>query len=109
MLQLIACNSNGFIDPNETVTVSLGVKNTGTLNTANLVGTLQATGGVTSPSGPQNYGVVVAGGATVFRSFTFTAGNLACGAPLIISSAIARWSNRSGHGYLQLHDRHHCG
>ena len=80
-----ACNSNGFIDPNETVTVSLGVKNTGTLNTANLVGTLQATGGVTSPSGPQNYGVVVAGGATVFRSFTFTAGNLACGAPLIIS------------------------
>jgi len=80
-----ACNSNGFIDPNETVTVSLGVKNTGTLNTASLVGTLQATGGVTSPSGPQNYGVVVAGGATVFRSFTFTAGNLACGAPLIIS------------------------
>jgi subtilisin-like proprotein convertase family protein len=80
-----SCNSNGFIDPNETVTVSLGVKNTGTLNTVNLVGTLQATGGVTSPSGPQNYGVVVAGGATVFRSFTFTAGNLACGAPLIIS------------------------
>ncbi|HKB68576.1 MAG TPA: carboxypeptidase regulatory-like domain-containing protein, partial [Pyrinomonadaceae bacterium] len=80
-----SCNSNGFVDPNETVTVSLGVKNTGTLNTVNLVGTLQATGGVTSPSGPQNYGVVVAGGATVFRSFTFTAGNLACGAPLVIS------------------------
>ncbi|HEV7473039.1 MAG TPA: carboxypeptidase regulatory-like domain-containing protein [Pyrinomonadaceae bacterium] len=80
-----SCNSNGFIDPNETVTVSLGVKNTGTLNTANLVGTLQPTGGVTSPSGPQNYGVVVAGGATVFRSFTFTAGNLACGAPIVIS------------------------
>ena len=80
-----SCNSNGFIDPNETVTVSLGVKNTGTLNTANLVGTLQATGGVTSPSGPQNYGVVVAGGATVFRSFTFTAANLACGAPVVLS------------------------
>jgi subtilisin-like proprotein convertase family protein len=78
-----SCNSNGAIDPNETITVSLGVKNTGTLNTANLVGTLQATGGVTSPSGPQNYGVVVAGGATVFRSFTFTAGNFACGAPLV--------------------------
>ena len=61
------------------------MKNTGTLNTVNLVGTLQATGGVTSPSGPQTYGVVVAGGATVFRSFTFTAGNLACGAPLVIS------------------------
>ena len=77
-----SCNSNGTIDPNETVTVSFGIKNTGTLNTANLVATLQATGGVTSPSAPQTYGVVIAGGATVFRSFTFTAGNLACGAPL---------------------------
>ncbi|HSS22815.1 MAG TPA: carboxypeptidase regulatory-like domain-containing protein, partial [Pyrinomonadaceae bacterium] len=80
-----SCNSNGSIDPNETITVSLGVKNTGTQNTTNLVGTLQATGGVTSPSGPQNYGVVVAGGATVFRSFTFTAGNVACGSPIVLS------------------------
>jgi len=80
-----SCNSNGIIDPNETISISLGVKNTGTLNTANLVGTLQATGGVTSPGGPQNYGAVVAGGATVFRTFTFTSGNLACGAPLVIS------------------------
>jgi subtilisin-like proprotein convertase family protein len=80
-----SCNSNGAIDPNETITISLGVKNTGTQDTANLVGTLQATGGVTSPSGPQNYGVVVAGGATVSRSFTFTAGNLACGAPVVVS------------------------
>jgi subtilisin-like proprotein convertase family protein len=80
-----SCNSNGAIDPNEQVTVTLGVKNTGTLNTVNLVGTLQATGGVTSPSGPQTYGVVVANGATVFRSFTFTAGNLACGAPIVLS------------------------
>jgi hypothetical protein len=77
------CNSNGAIDPGETVTVSFGIKNTGTLNTANLVATLQATGGVTSPSAPQTYGVVIAGGATVFRSFTFTAGNIACGAPLV--------------------------
>jgi subtilisin-like proprotein convertase family protein len=77
------CNSNGIIDPNETVTVSLGIKNTGTLNTTNLVGTLQATGGVTSPSSPQTYGVVVAGGATVFKSFTFTAGNFACGAQVV--------------------------
>jgi subtilisin-like proprotein convertase family protein len=77
-----SCNSNGTIDPNETVTVSFGIKNTGTLNTVNLVATLQATGGVTSPSAPQTYGVVVAGGATVFRNFTFTAANLACGAPL---------------------------
>ena len=73
---------NGVIDPNEVVTVSFGIKNTGTLNTTNLVATLQPTGGVTSPSGSQTYGVVTAGGATVFRSFTFTAGNLVCGSTL---------------------------
>jgi subtilisin-like proprotein convertase family protein len=80
-----SCNSNSAIDPNEDITISLGVKNTGTLDTVNLVGTLQASGGVTNPSGPQTYGVVVAGGATVFKSFTFTAANLACGAPVVIS------------------------
>jgi hypothetical protein len=69
---------NGVIDPNELVTVSLCVQNTGTLNTTNLVGTLQATGGVTSPSGPQNYGVVVGGGPAVCRNFSFTA-NGSCG------------------------------
>jgi hypothetical protein len=64
--------ANGVLDPNETVTVSFCVQNTGASNTTNLVGTLQATGGVTSPSGPQNYGVVVAGGPAVCRNFTFT-------------------------------------
>ena len=78
-----SCNSNNTIDPNENVTVSLGIKNSGTLNTVNLVGTLQATGGVTSPGPAQTYGVVVAGGATVFKSFTFTAGNVACGSTVV--------------------------
>jgi HYR domain len=64
--------ANGALDPNETVTVSFCVQNTGGGNTTNLVGTLQATGGVTSPNGPQNYGVVVAGGPVVCRNFTFT-------------------------------------
>ncbi|MGA9770894.1 MAG: HYR domain-containing protein [Blastocatellia bacterium] len=63
--------ANGALDPGETVTVSFCVQNTGAVNTTNLVGTLQATGGVTSPSGPQNYGVVVAGGPPVCRNFTF--------------------------------------
>ena len=76
------CNSNGVIDPNETVTVSFGIKNTGTGDTTNLVATLQATGGVTNPSGPQSYGVMTAGGATVYKSFTFTAGDLVCGSTL---------------------------
>jgi subtilisin-like proprotein convertase family protein len=65
--------ANNAPDPGETVTVSLPLVNTGGSNTTNLIGTLQATGGVTSPSGPQNYGVVVGGGSSVARSFTFTA------------------------------------
>ena len=48
-------------DPGETLTVSLCVTNTGDLATTNVVGTLQATGGVSMPSGPQNSGVDPAG------------------------------------------------
>jgi subtilisin-like proprotein convertase family protein len=70
--------ANGVLDPNEAVTVSLCVLNVGGLNTTNLVGTLQATGGVTSPGVPQNFGVVTAGGAAVCRNFTFVA-NGTCG------------------------------
>ena len=54
--------ASGAIDPAETVTVDLCLQNVGAANTVNLVGTLQATGGVTSPSGPRNYGALVAGG-----------------------------------------------
>jgi subtilisin-like proprotein convertase family protein len=70
--------ATGTIDPAETVTVSFCLQNVGTLNTTNLVATLQPTGGVTSPSGPQTYGVLVAGGPAVCRNFTFTASG-ACG------------------------------
>jgi hypothetical protein len=73
--------ANGALDPNETVTVSFCVQNTGGGNTTNLVGTLQNTGGVTGASGPQNYGVVVAGGPPVCRNFTFTV-NGTCGGTL---------------------------
>ncbi len=75
---------NGVIDPRETVTIAFGVQNTGGANTANLVATLQATGGVLmSPGAPQNYGVVVAGGPSVSRNFTFTASpGLLCGSEI---------------------------
>jgi subtilisin-like proprotein convertase family protein len=74
-----ACGTgNGAIDPGETVTVSLPLRNVGTANTSNLVATLQSGGGVTSPGPAQSYGVVVAGGPAVARSFTFTASG-ACG------------------------------
>ncbi len=78
-----SCNPpNNKVDPGETVTVNFGLSNVGTSNTSNLVATLQATGGVTSPSGPQNYGALVAGGGEVVRPFTFTSGG-SCGTPVV--------------------------
>jgi subtilisin-like proprotein convertase family protein len=76
--------ATGAIDPAETVTVNLTLKNTGSKDTSNLVATLLPTGGITAPSGPQNYGVVVANGASVSRPFTFTAdAALSCGGLLV--------------------------
>jgi subtilisin-like proprotein convertase family protein len=72
---------NGAIDPGESVTVTLPVRNVGTADTANLVATLLPTGGVTSPGPAQSYGVVVAGGPAVARPFTFTASG-SCGGTL---------------------------
>ena len=74
LLTAESCNpATGVIDPGETVTVDFSVQNVGTGDTSNLVATLQPTGGVTSTSGPQNYGVVIADGPAVSRPFTFTA------------------------------------
>ena len=75
--------ANGVLDPNEVVTVSLCVQNTGGVGTNALMGTLQATGGVTNiqPPNPQNYGIVPAGGPPVCRNFTFTV-NGTCGGTL---------------------------
>jgi hypothetical protein len=64
---------NGVVDPGETITANFSLQNVGNLNTSNLVATLQATGGVTAPSGPQTYGALTAGGPAVSRPFTFTA------------------------------------
>ncbi|MFL6373717.1 MAG: carboxypeptidase regulatory-like domain-containing protein [Pyrinomonadaceae bacterium] len=75
--------ANGAIDPGETVTVNLPVINNGGAgaSTTNLIGTLLATGGVSSPSGAQTYGSVVQGGAAVTKPFTFTA-STTCGQTL---------------------------
>jgi uncharacterized repeat protein (TIGR01451 family) len=72
VLSIESCTNNA-IDPGETVTMNFGLVNVGSANSSNLVATLQATGGVTSPTGPQSYGVLLASGAAVSRPFTFTA------------------------------------
>ncbi|KAA0251957.1 MAG: hypothetical protein EDX89_20710, partial [Acidobacteria bacterium] len=69
---------NTAIDPGETVTVEFELLNVGTGDTTDLVATLQATGGVSSPSAPQSYGALVAGGPSVTMPFTFTASST-CG------------------------------
>ncbi len=71
--------SNNAIDPNETVTVSFCFLNVGAdASDGAVIATLEATGGVISPSGPQNYGELQAGGPPVCRTFTFQAQG-ACG------------------------------
>jgi hypothetical protein len=64
---------NGGIDSSENVTLFFAFRNTVGADTANLVATLLPGNGVTSPSGPQSYGALVVGGASVSRPFSFTA------------------------------------
>jgi hypothetical protein len=87
--------TNGVIDPNEAVTMDFGLKNSGGSNTVNLVATLQATGGVTSPSAPQTYGLLSTNGAAVAEPFTFTA-NGACGGSLLATLQLQDGTNNLG-------------
>jgi uncharacterized repeat protein (TIGR01451 family)/uncharacterized delta-60 repeat protein len=63
---------NGTIDTNETVTLLFALRNSVGQATANLVATLLSTNGVTSPSGPKNYGALIPGGPSASQTFTFT-------------------------------------
>jgi uncharacterized delta-60 repeat protein/uncharacterized repeat protein (TIGR01451 family) len=65
--------ANGAIDTNETVTLLFGLRNSVGQPTANLVATLLATNGVTLPSAPMSYGVLVPGGPSASRPFSFKA------------------------------------
>ena len=67
--------TNGAIDNGETVTLVLGLRNTGNSSTLNLVATLLATNGVAPvpPNTPQTYGALDPSGPKNTNSFTFTA------------------------------------
>ncbi len=67
-----SCGTNGAPDPGEAVTVSIALRNTGQLGTTRLTAVLLEGGGVTMPSGPQNYGPLPVNGPSVSREFTFT-------------------------------------
>jgi hypothetical protein len=68
---------NGNLDPGELVTVSLCLTNPSSAASKSIIGALQASGKVTSPSGPQSYGTIPAM-TSVCRSFSFTV-NAYCG------------------------------
>ena len=78
---------NGMIDPGETVSIEFALQNLGTADTSNLIATLQEAGGVTSPSAPQSYGILIAGGPAVSREFTFTSDGL-CGTDIVATFAL---------------------
>jgi uncharacterized repeat protein (TIGR01451 family)/uncharacterized delta-60 repeat protein len=64
---------NGAIDPGENVSFLFAFRNSIGTPTTNLVATLLSGNGVTAPSGPQPYGVLLPGGGSVARNFGFTA------------------------------------
>lgn len=64
---------NNSIDPNETVQVSLSVKNLGNKPAENMTVTLLATTAVVLPSGTQVYGNVLNDAQPVSKTFQFTA------------------------------------
>lgn len=78
--------TNHAVDPRETVSLDLALRNDGDAATSNLVATLQPGSGIASPSGPQVYGAI-APGATRSRSFTFTATG-SCGGPATATLAL---------------------
>ena len=87
--------TNGVVDPGETVTVNFSLQNLGTQNTSNLVATLLATNGVSSPSGAQSYGALNTNGSVVTMPFTFTASGV-CGGTVLATFALADGATNLG-------------
>ncbi len=74
--------TNNAVDPGETVTLTVALKNIGALDTTNLTATLLATSGITPLSGAQNYGSLPAGGPAASAAFTFRADG-SCGSTVM--------------------------
>jgi uncharacterized repeat protein (TIGR01451 family) len=67
----------GGIEPDERVTINFALRNMGIVNTVQLLAALREAGGVTTPAGPMDYGVLAAGGSPGERAFAFTAAGAA--------------------------------
>ena len=82
-----SCQPNNAIDPGETVTLNIALRNTGARDAQNLYAALLPTGGVSEiSSAPQNFGFLAANGSGASRPFTFTVSpNLSCGSILTLT------------------------
>jgi len=65
--------ASGGVDPNETVSMSLALRNIGTVNATALTAVLRNTANISSINRTQAYGSLIANGPAVSRNFTFTA------------------------------------
>ena len=84
---------NNAPDPGENLTVSLTLQNVGTGTSGNVTAQLVNSGGISNPSGPQNYGVVNVG-ASATKSFTFSVpGNASCGGSITLTFQIQEDAN----------------
>lgn len=88
--------TNGAVDSGEMITLSLALKNTGTLAATNLTVTLVGSPSVLFSGVAQSYGTLINDGAPRARDFTFTAGNLGCGQILNLQFAYQDDGGNSG-------------
>lgn len=86
---------NGVVDPNETVSVTLSLRNNGDMTASNVVATLLPTGGVNIASAAQIYGALLANGPAVGRTFSFLA-NTSCGGTLTATLQLQDGTNNLG-------------
>jgi hypothetical protein len=84
-----SCGLNHAVEPGETVTANIGLRNSGTAAATDVTATLQQTGGIVEASSAQNYGLLSSNGAVVTRPFTFkVSSTIACGSAVTLSFVI---------------------
>lgn len=78
---------NQGLDPGETLTIRVTLRNTGPGEVAHVGATLRSGGGVTEPSPAQDYGTLAAGGGSAAREFRFTV-DTSCGGLVTVTLAL---------------------
>lgn len=92
-----SCGINRTIEPGETVTMNVSLRNTGQISANNLVVSLLHSGGVISPGPAQNYGSLPADGSIISRPFSFTVSpGIGCGREIVMSFAMTAGTQSLG-------------